>query len=179
MSDTSISPASDAPHPAGCDCPRCRPQPAPGDVVLAAIAPRHGRRGRAEPTPCLVAGVEEADGERRLRLLPGVPATGRPARRGDVFATAADLKGARSLHGPHLFLAGRAVIVPLGGAEGAGGGAAPVILGSRAAARAPGATPASAPKPSRQSDLSSHGRGFVPRPGRSRRRHPSSPKRPP
>ena len=118
------------PHPEGCDCPQCRPEPIPGDVVLAAVAPRHGRRGRAEPTPCLVADVEQADGERRLRLLPGAPATGRPARRGDVFATAADPEGVYGRDGPHLFLAARSVVLPLGGGEGADGGAVPVILGS-------------------------------------------------
>ena len=129
MPTTPISRDPHIPHPEGCTCPRCRPEPAPGDVVLAAVTPRHGRRGRMEPTPCLVAGVEEADGERRLRLLPGAPATGRPARRGDVFATTADLQGVRGLNAPHLFLAGRPVVVPLGG-EGADGGAGPVILGS-------------------------------------------------
>ena len=130
MSATSIATDPRSPHPEGCTCPRCRPEPVPGDVVLARVPPRHGRRGRAEPTPCLVAGVEQADGERRLRLLPGAPATGRPARRGELFATTADLKGVRGLNAPHLFLAVRPVVVPLGGAEEAAGGAAPVILGS-------------------------------------------------
>ena len=130
MSTTPISPASDAPHPEGCDCPWCRPEPAPGDVVLVPVAPHHGRRGRTEPAHCLVTDVEEADGERRLRLLPGAPATGRPARRGDVFATAADLEGVRGVSAPHLFLAARSAVVPLGGGEGANGGAGPVILGS-------------------------------------------------
>ena len=130
MSTTSISRDPRSPHPAGCTCPRCRPEPVPGGVVLAHVPPRHGRRGRAEPTPYLVAGVEQADGERRLRLLPGAPARGRPARRGDVFATAADLEGVRGLNAPHLFLAARPVIVPLGGGEGTDGGASPVILGS-------------------------------------------------
>ena len=130
MSATPIAADPRSPHPAGCTCPRCRPEPVPGDVVLARVPPRHGLRGRAEPTPCLVAGVEEADGERRLRLLPGAPATGRPARRGDVFATIADLAGVRGVVGPHLFLAARAVVVPLGGGKRADGRAGPVILGS-------------------------------------------------
>ena len=130
MSATPIAADPRSSHPAGCTCPRCRPEPVPGDVVLAAVALRHGRRGRMEPTPCLVAGVEQADGERRLRLLPGAPATGRPARRGDVFATAADLEGVRGVVGPHLFLAARAVVVSLGGGKRADGGDGPVILGS-------------------------------------------------
>ena len=130
MSTTPIAADPRSPHSAGCTCPQCRPEPVPGDVVLTPVAPRHGRRGRAEPTPCLVADVEEADGERRLRLLPGAPATGRPASRGDVFATAADLEGVSGMVGPHLFLAARAVVVPLGGGEGADGPAAPVIFGS-------------------------------------------------
>ena len=129
MSVTPIAADPCSPHPEGCTCPRCRPEPVPGDVVLVPVSPRHGRRGRAEPAPCLVADVEQADGERRLRLLPGAPATGRPARRGDVFATAADLEGVSGLDGPHLFLAARPVVVPLG-CEGANGGAGPVILGS-------------------------------------------------
>ena len=130
MSATPISADPRSPHPEGCTCARCRPGPALGDVVLVPVAPRHGRPGRAESAPCLVAGVEQADGERRLRLLPGVPATGRPARRSDVFATAADLEGVSGMVGPHLFLAARAVVVPLGGGEGTDGGAVPVILGS-------------------------------------------------
>ena len=130
MSATPISRDPHTPHREGCTCPRCRPEPVPGDVVLARVPPRHGWRGRMEPTPCLVAGVEQADGERRLRLLPGAPATGRPARRGDVFATTADLAGVHGLVGPHLFVATRPVVIPLGGGEGADGGDGPVILGS-------------------------------------------------
>ena len=130
MPTTSISRDPRAPHLKGCTCPRCRPEPVPGDVVLVPVAPRHGRRGRMEPTPCLVADVEQADGERRLRLLPGAPATGGPARRGDVFATTSDLEDVHGLVGPHPFAATRPVVIPLGGGDGADGGDGPVILGS-------------------------------------------------
>ena len=127
MSDTLASHDPNAPHPPGCACPACRPDLAPGDVVLAAVAPRHGRRGRAEPTPCVVLDVEEAEGGRRALLARGAPARGRPARRGDLYATAADLCDA-GLTGPHLFVAGRPTVVPLG-REGADAGPRPVVLG--------------------------------------------------
>ena len=127
MSDTAISHDPHAPHPPGCACPECRPDLAPGEVVLVPIPPRHGARGRPEPTPCVVLDVEEAEGGRRALLARGAPARGRPARRGDLYATAADLRDA-GLGGPHLFVAGRPTVVPLG-REGAGAGPRPVVLG--------------------------------------------------
>ena len=117
-----------APHPADCTCPECRPEPAAGDIVLARVPPRHGGRDRAAPTPCLVLGVADEGGERRLRLAPGAPAAGQSTRRGDLYATAEDLRGA-SLGGPHVFAAARPVLLPLGRGAGGAGGAAPTALG--------------------------------------------------
>ena len=127
MSHTLASRDPNAPHPPGCACPECRPDLAPGDVVLASIPPRHGARGRLVPTPCVVLDIEEAEGGRRARLARGAPARGRPARRGDLYATAADLRDA-GLAGPHLFVAGRPTVVPLG-REDADAGPRPVVLG--------------------------------------------------
>ena len=129
MSDTPISHHAKAPHRAGCTCPACTASPAPGDVVLAPVQSRTGR-GRPRPAPCLVLGVERAGEERRLRLLPGAPATGRPAHRGDVYAAAADVRGEPGLGRPHIFVANRSFTRALDrGAEGAKRGADPMILG--------------------------------------------------
>ena len=133
MSATPVSPVSDdacALHPKGCTCPTCAPTPVPGDVVLAPVPPRHGTRGRPALTPCLILDVEETDdGARRALLLPGAPATGRRAGRLDVYATAADLRDVRGLDRPHVFTAGRSLLVPLGRGAGSGAGARPTILG--------------------------------------------------
>ena len=133
MSADPVSPISDdphAPHPEGCTCLACASHgPVPGDVVLAAVPPRHGARGCPAPTPCLVLDVEETDdGARRALLLPGAPATGRRAGRLDVYATADDLHDVRGLDRPHVFTAGRSLLVPLGGA-GSGAEAGPMTLG--------------------------------------------------
>ena len=83
-------------HPADCTCPACRPEPAAGDIVLVPVPPRHGGRGRAAPTPCLVIDVTDEGGERRALLARGAPATGRPAKRGDVYAARSRLSVIRS-----------------------------------------------------------------------------------
>ena len=127
-----------ADHPEGCACPACRPDPvpgpvpapAPGDVVLAPVPPRHGTRGRPAPTPCLVIDVAESEDGPRLVLVPGAPARGRPARRADLYAAADDLVAVSGLRGPHVFIATRPVVVPLGRDRGcAGAGTRVVILG--------------------------------------------------
>ena len=110
-----------ASHPADCTCPECRPDPAAGDIVLAPVPPRHGGRGRAAPTPCLVLDITDEGGERRALLARGAPATGRPARRGDLYLTADDLRGAPALNGPHVFVVRRPTLVPLGRDEAAAG----------------------------------------------------------
>ena len=122
MRTTPISRDPRAPHHEGCNCPRCRPEPVPRDVVLVPVPPRHGARGRPTPTPCLVVDVEEADGERRLLVAPGAPATGRRAGRLDVYATADDLRAVRGLDRPHMFTAGRSLPVPQNGGAGSGVG---------------------------------------------------------
>ena len=127
---SSIAADPRAPHPEGCTCPACAPTPVPGDVVMAPVPPRHSMRGRSAPTPCLVLDVEETDdGARRALLLPGAPATGRRAGRLDVYATADDLRDVRGLDRPHVFTAGRSLIMPLGRGAGSGAGARPTILG--------------------------------------------------
>lgn len=102
------------PHPADCTCPACRPEPAAGDIVLVPVPPRHGGRGRAAPTPCLVIDVTDEGGERRVLVAPGAPATGRPAKRGDVYAASADLGGAAGLDRPHVFEVSRPLPISLG-----------------------------------------------------------------
>ena len=133
MSATAVSPVSDdacALHPEGCTCPVCAPMPVPCDVVLAPVPPRRGTRGRPAPTPCLVLDVEGTDdGARRALLLPDAPATGRRAGRLDVYATAADLRDVRGLDRPHVFAAGRPLLVPLGRGAGSGAKAGPTTLG--------------------------------------------------
>ena len=123
-----------ADHPEGCACPACRPgpapAPAPGDVVLAPVPPRHGTRGRPAPAPCLVLDVARGEDGPRLVLAPGAPARGRPARRADLYAAADDLVAVPGLRGPHVFVATRPVVVPLGRDRGrAGAGTRVVILG--------------------------------------------------
>ena len=127
-----------ASHPDGCACPACRPEPAPGpvpapvpgDVVLAPVPPRHGARGRPAPTACLVLDVAQGEDGPRLVLAPGAPARGRPARRADLYAAAADLMAVPGLRGPHVFMATRPVVVPLGRHRGrAGAGDRVAILG--------------------------------------------------
>ena len=128
-----------ADHADGCACPACRPDPAPGpvpapapgDVVLAPVPPRHGApRGRPAPTPCLVLDVAEGEDGPRLVLAPGAPARGRPARRADLYAAADDLEAVPGLRGPHVFVATRPVVVPLGQDCGrVGAGVEVVILG--------------------------------------------------
>ena len=108
-------------HPADCACPACRPEPSPGDIVLARVPPRHGGCGRTVPTPVLVLEVRDEGGERRVLVAPGAPATGRPARRGDLYLTADDLRGAPALNGPYLFVVRRPTLVPLGRDEAAAG----------------------------------------------------------
>ena len=118
------------PHPADCACPECRPEPAAGDIVLAPVPPRHGGRGRAAPTPCLVLDITDEGGERRALLARGAPATGRPAKRGDVYAASADLGGASGLDRPHVFEASRPLPMSLGRVgSGAGARTTPVVLG--------------------------------------------------
>ena len=130
MSAIPVSPDACALHPEGCTCPACAPTPVPGDVVLAPVPPRHGTRGRPAPTPCLVLDVEGTDdGARRALLLPGAPATGRRAGRLDVYATAADLRDVRGLDRPHVFTAGRSLLVPLGRGAGSGAATGPTTLG--------------------------------------------------
>ena len=118
MSATPIHPIPhnvDAPHPTGCACPACAsPGPVPGDVVLASVPPRHGGRGRPTPTPCLVLDVADGDSGPRALVVPGVPATGRRARRDDLYATGLDLGGVRDLRGPHVFRGDRPLSVALG-----------------------------------------------------------------
>ena len=117
-------------HPARCTCPECRPEPAAGDVVLVPVPPRHGGRGRPAPTPCLVLDVMDEDGERQALLARGAPATGRPAKRGNIYAASADLGGAAGLDRPHVFEASRPMVVRLG-QEGVDAGTAttPVVVG--------------------------------------------------
>ena len=129
MSDTPISHDAKVPHRAGCTCPACMASPAPGDVVLAPVPSRTGR-GRPRPAPCLVLDVEDVGEERWLRLLPGAPATGRPARRGDVYAAAADVRGEPGLGQPYVFVANRSFARALDRRPaGARRGADPVVLG--------------------------------------------------
>ena len=117
-------------HPADCTCPACRPEPAAGDIVLVPVPPRHGGRGRAAPTPCLVIDVTDEGGERRALLARGAPATGRPAKRGDVYAASADLGGASGLDRPHVFEASRPLPMSLGRVGiGAGARTTPVVPG--------------------------------------------------
>lgn len=80
--------------------------------VLAFTIPTRGRR-RPDPEPHLVLGIVALDYEPAAVLAPGVPATGRRARREDVYATADDLAAVRGLHGPHQFLTARRLVVSL------------------------------------------------------------------
>ena len=98
------------PHPAGCACPRCAPDLAPGDVALFRV-PVPGGRGRPEARPCLVVDVATLGDERLVLLAPGVPAAGRPAGGGDLHAAAEDLRGVPGLAGPVAFLAGERLLV--------------------------------------------------------------------
>lgn len=110
--------------------PERRPKPAAGDIVLAPVPPRHGGRGRAAPTLCLVLDVTDKGNERRALMARGMPATGRPAKRGDVYAGSADLRGAAGFDRLHVFEASRPIMVRLArvGIE-SDARTAPVVLG--------------------------------------------------
>lgn len=78
-----------------------------------------------------VVEVEESDGGGRwLRLIPSAPATGRPARRGDLYAAVSDVEGEPGRARPHVFVASRLFVTTLDGTVSGGkGGAAPPVLG--------------------------------------------------
>lgn len=82
----------------------------PGHIVAMTI-PSRGRR-RPDPEPHVVLDTVEYGGEPAAVLAPALPAAGGQARRDDVYLTADDLTGVRGLHGPHMCLTGRRLIVP-------------------------------------------------------------------
>ena len=124
-----------APHRPGCACPACAGEPTLGVVVLAAVPPRRGVRCRPAPVPCVVLGASDGEDGPRLLVAPGAPARGRAAR-GDLYAAATDLKGVRDLDGPHVFVAGRPIVVPLGPDRGRADARNPVVVLGRLGAGA-------------------------------------------
>lgn len=93
------------------DRPSWAAELAPGNVVAMTI-PSRGRR-RPNPEPHLVLDVIDYGEGPAAVLAPALPATGGQTRRDDVYLTAVDLVGVRGLHGPHVCLTARRLIVPL------------------------------------------------------------------
>lgn len=58
--------------------------------------------------------LERWGGHALMALAHGVPAAGRPARRGDLRADAEELRGVRGLRRAHIFMVSRRLLVPVG-----------------------------------------------------------------
>jgi hypothetical protein len=93
------------------DRPAWAAELSPGNVVAMTI-PSRGRR-RPDPEPHLVLDVIDYGEGPAAVLAPALPATGGQTRRDDIYLTADDLAGVRGLHGPHVCLTARRLIVPL------------------------------------------------------------------
>ena len=67
---------------------------------------------------------------------PAPPPGAAPRGEGDLYVAATDLKEVRDLNGPHVFMAGRPIVVPLGPDRGRADAGNPVVVLGRLGAGA-------------------------------------------